>query len=125
MPLSLASLITLLTIILAPLPTFAPRDNPEMSPFHELWRPPFPAWELDGLQVVDGRLEINPAQPNSGLTVHGTAISPVHESPELFAELIPSWNAETPAGTWIEPRLRARVAGRWTDWYALGSWSSV
>jgi hypothetical protein len=39
-------------------------------------------------------------------------------------EAIPSWNASTPAGTWIEARLRARVAGRWTRWYELGVWSS-
>jgi len=49
---------------------------------------------------------------------------------EPFSELIASWNAATPAGTWIETLARLRVGGvgllgiRWTRWYSLGVWSS-
>ena len=101
------------------------RSDPEEPPFHELWRDGFDGWELDGVEVADGRLELSEAALVAEGVRWGTAISPVRDSSESFEELIPSWNAETPEGTWIEVRLRARVAGRWTGWYALGSWSSV
>lgn len=119
---SLAALLAALLPLLAILATPADRVEP---PFHELWRLSFDGWELDGVQVADGRLELSRSDPVSGGGWRGTAVSPVHDSSESFEELIPSWNAETPEGTWLEVRLRARVAGRWTGWYALGSWSSV
>src|SRR6476661_6689507 len=93
---------------------FAVRGDPVESPFHELWRPGFEDWELDGVRVAGGQLELGPAELAADDGRRGTAVSPVHESAESFDELIPSWNAETPAGTWIEVRLRARIAGRWT-----------
>ena len=34
-----------------------------------------------------------------------------------FDELIASWNAETPTGTWVEVLVRAELDGRWTEWY--------
>jgi hypothetical protein len=114
-------------------------------PFHELWRADrttgFDGWALHGVHVADGRLVLDAGSPGAsgeveGLTwpagTGGVAIGPSREASGQFQELIPSWNAETPAGTWIEVRLRARVAdtsapgaaGRWTRWYDLGSWSS-
>jgi hypothetical protein len=41
-----------------------------------------------------------------------------------FDELIASWNAETPTGTWVEVLVRAELDGRWTKWYNLGIWAS-
>jgi peptidase C39-like protein len=41
-----------------------------------------------------------------------------------FTEAIASWNADTPAGTWIETQIRAQLAGRWTKWYNLGIWAT-
>ncbi len=41
-----------------------------------------------------------------------------------FDELISSWNAETPTGTWVEVLVRAELDGRWTKWYNLGIWAS-
>ena len=113
-------------------------------PFHELWRADrttgFDGWVLHGVRVVDGRLVLDPTTTGigaeaEGLTLPagaaGLAIGPVRETSGPFQELIPSWNATTPPGTWIEVRLRARLggdgsagtAGRWTRWYELGSWS--
>jgi hypothetical protein len=40
-----------------------------------------------------------------------------------FTEAIVSWEASAPAGTWIEVRARARVAGRWTRDYVMAVWS--
>jgi hypothetical protein len=41
-----------------------------------------------------------------------------------FIEAIASWNADTPAGTWIETQIRAQLADRWTKWYNLGIWAA-
>ncbi len=40
-----------------------------------------------------------------------------------FKEAIASWNAATPAGTWVETLVRARLGARWTKWYSLGIWA--
>ncbi|MGE3908024.1 MAG: peptidase C39 family protein [Chloroflexota bacterium] len=112
-------------------------------PFHELWRADrssgFDGWALHNVQVADGRLILgedvadSPAEVD-GLLIPagqaGLATGPVQVTSAPFRELIPSWNAETPPGSWIEVRLRAQVgsstagASRWTRWYELGSWAS-
>jgi hypothetical protein len=39
-----------------------------------------------------------------------------------FREAVPSWEADTPAGSWIEVELRARADGEWGGWLKLGRW---
>ncbi|HKC91496.1 MAG TPA: peptidase C39 family protein, partial [Candidatus Limnocylindria bacterium] len=41
-----------------------------------------------------------------------------------FDELVASWNAATPAGTWIRTEMQARGSGRDTKWYTMGIWAS-
>jgi hypothetical protein len=41
-----------------------------------------------------------------------------------FDELVASWNADTPAGTWIKLELQARGAGRETKFYTMMTWAS-
>src|SRR2546423_10121025 len=41
-----------------------------------------------------------------------------------FDELVASWNAETPVGTWIRTEMQARGSGRDTKWYTMGIWAS-
>ena len=41
-----------------------------------------------------------------------------------FTELIPSWNAITPAGSSLSLEVRVRQAGGWTRWYSFGTWMS-
>jgi hypothetical protein len=61
-----------------------------------------------------------------GLTLEagdrGRWTGPVVEA--AFRETVPSWQADTPPGSWIEVDLRARVGGDWTDWAKLGRWHS-
>ncbi|MFI6318664.1 C39 family peptidase [Nonomuraea sp. NPDC050556] len=39
-------------------------------------------------------------------------------------ELVPSWTARTPAGSWLEVELQARTsAGHLTRWYVMGRWA--
>ncbi len=59
---------------------------------------------------------------NGATFVVGEATSPIVVPAATFLEAIPSWNATTPAGTWVEAQLRARVGGVWTKWYNLGVW---
>jgi hypothetical protein len=41
-----------------------------------------------------------------------------------FSQLIPSWNADTPPGTWIEIEMQARTSGlRETRWWRMGTWA--
>ena len=41
-----------------------------------------------------------------------------------FSQLIPSWTADTPAGSWIEIEIQARTAaGRETRWWRMGVWA--
>jgi hypothetical protein len=59
---------------------------------------------------------------NGATFVVGEATSPIVVPAAAFFEAIPSWNATTPAGTWVEAQLRARVGGVWTGYYNLGVW---
>ncbi|MGB8982171.1 MAG: peptidase C39 family protein, partial [Anaerolineales bacterium] len=35
-----------------------------------------------------------------------------------------SWNASTPAGSWVEIQFRAQYGTRWSKWYILGIWAA-
>jgi len=41
-----------------------------------------------------------------------------------FDELVASWNAQTPATTWIKLEMQARGAGRETKFYTMMTWAS-
>lgn len=100
-------------------------------------------WQRDGTTLADDgtlQLDLQTAYPdsdpypagsyqghnfyNGGSFVVGAAVSPVIESSFAFSQAIASWNADTPAGTWIETRVRTRIGERWTRWYTLGVWAA-
>ena len=61
--------------------------------------------------------------PKGGVT-SGTWTSPWFSTGFGFSELVSSWNASTPAGTWIEVRMRATTdKGTQTKWYVMGQWT--
>ena len=101
----------------------------------------FAGWQRAGVVIgADGALAIDPATAtpgtdpfpaggyngrnfyNGGSFVVGEATSPETPVAFSFKEAIASWNAATPAGSWVEVQLRARVGTRWTKWYSLGVW---
>jgi len=103
----------------------------------------FIAWQLDGVsRAADGTLQFDAATAHTGSDPYpaggyygrnfynggdflvGEAIGPVTATSFGFFEAISSWNASTPAGTWIESQIRAQIDGRWTKWYNLGIWAS-
>jgi hypothetical protein len=54
----------------------------------------------------------------------GTWTSPIYDPALGFTELVSSWNADTPSGTWIQVELHALTAkGTWTKWYVMGRWA--
>jgi hypothetical protein len=54
----------------------------------------------------------------------GWMTSPVYESATPFDTLVPSWEAVTPIGTWVELEVRVRSEDSWTPWFDLGVWAS-
>ena len=55
----------------------------------------------------------------------GTWTSPVVEVGYPIKQAVPSWNADTPTGTWVETEFRGRKAdGTWTKWFVMGRWAS-
>ncbi|GLW06711.1 membrane protein [Microtetraspora sp. NBRC 13810] len=61
---------------------------------------------------------------------HGTYpfrrwVSPEREIGFAAGELVPSWTAVTPPGSWVELELRGRTLdGGLTKWYVMGRWAS-
>jgi Peptidase_C39 like family len=55
----------------------------------------------------------------------GTWTSPWQPTSFGFMELVSSWNADTPAGTWIQVEMRATAAAdsHMTKWYVMGRWA--
>ena len=54
----------------------------------------------------------------------GEAISPEITTTFNYKEAIASWNASTPAGSWVEIQFRAQYGARWSKWYVLGIWAA-
>ena len=103
----------------------------------------FSGWTLSGVGInASGELEFQQATASAGMDPYapgaysggnyynggsffvGEATSPVMTSPFNYKEAIASWNASTPAGSWIEVQFRAQYAGTWSKWYTLGIWAS-
>ena len=62
---------------------------------------------------------------NGGSFLVGEADSPVITVNDFnYKEAIASWNAATPAGSWVEVQFRAQYGTRWSKWYVLGIWAS-
>ncbi|MHB8620230.1 MAG: C39 family peptidase [Chloroflexota bacterium] len=60
---------------------------------------------------------------NGGSFFFGSTVSPMR-AVAPFGQLVASWNASTPPGTWIETHVRVQEGGTWTHWYALPVWAS-
>lgn len=89
----------------------------------------------------DGRLALDPsgAQPasdaagayhgrnfyNGGPYVVGEVTSPMTPAGFGITRAVPSWNAHTPPGSWVEVQVRAQFpGGKLTRWYSAGVWAA-
>jgi hypothetical protein len=66
--------------------------------------------------------------PHTGATAtweYATWTSPVHRLRVPSTEVIASWNAHTPAGTWLQVELHGTYSdGTRTPWYVMGRWAA-
>ncbi|EFL30792.1 membrane protein [Streptomyces viridochromogenes DSM 40736] len=66
--------------------------------------------------------------PHTGTTAaweYGAWTSPAHRFAVPATEAIVSWNAHTPAGTWLQAELRADYTdGTSSPWYVMGRWAA-
>ncbi|MFD9305897.1 peptidase C39 family protein [Streptomyces sp. NPDC060048] len=78
------------------------------------------------IKTAVGRSEY--ADPHTGKKStweYATWTSPVHASAVPATEAVASWNARTPAGTWIQIELRGTYTdGTATPWYVMGRWAA-
>lgn len=74
--------------------------------------------QASGVTAGAGGLSLN-AGAASGTLTSGTIRA------AAFDELVPSWNAVTPAGGSVSVEVRAELTGgKWSRWFSFGSWSS-
>lgn len=65
--------------------------------------------------------------PHTGTAAweYATWTSPVHRLTVASTEAIASWNAHTPAGTWLQVELKGTYSdGTDTPWYVMGRWAA-
>lgn len=66
--------------------------------------------------------------PHTGTTAawqYGSWTSPVHRLAVPATEAIVSWNAHTPAGTWIQAEIKGTYTdGTSTPWYVMARWAA-
>lgn len=67
----------------------------------------------------------DPHTGTTGTWEYARWTSPVHRLSVPATEVIASWNAHTPAGTWIQVEVRGTYSdGTATPWYVLGRWAA-
>jgi len=83
-----------------------------------MYTDPYAAFDPIQQKVVDG----------SGIYDYGTWTSPTYTLSFPFDELVSSWNAQTPVGTWVQSEVRPLIDDgsrvHWAKWYILGRWTS-
>ncbi|MYW64938.1 peptidase C39 family protein [Streptomyces sp. SID8379] len=71
------------------------------------------------------RTYTDPHLNRTGEWEYATWTSPVHRLTVPATEVIASWNAHTPSGTWIEIELQGTYGdGTQTPWYVMGRWTA-
>ncbi|GAA4899639.1 peptidase C39 family protein [Stackebrandtia albiflava] len=81
-----------------------------------------------GIRIDEPVETIDYTDPHTGTTQSweiATWTSPEHRGRVAAGELIPSWNAATPAGTFVQIDLRARYQDdTHSPWFVMGRWAS-
>jgi hypothetical protein len=81
-----------------------------------------------GLVIATPAGRVDHTDPHTGTTStweYASWTSPVHTSTVPATEVIASWNAETPPGTWIQIDLRGTYNdASATPWFVMGRWAA-
>jgi hypothetical protein len=68
---------------------------------------------------------LDPHTGRTGTYEYAVWTSPLHRSPVPATEIVASWNADTPPGTWLAVELCAVYAdGSRSPWYVMGRWAA-
>lgn len=88
------------------------------------------AGTFSGSRATDGVLRVG--APTGTVVIDGKTFeygawqSPWTAPAHAFTELVPSWNALTPKGTYLAVQVRARTTGgKLTSWQDFGRWTSL
>jgi hypothetical protein len=125
-----------------------PTPSQEEGPVARIWRKSAQARDFErftrqgtalspeGALELDATATASPADPfashappEAGTPVPveghvlGRAVSEEHAVPGGFDNVVPSFDALTPPGTWVRLTLAARVEGQWTKDYDFGVWA--
>jgi len=90
------------------------------------WPTDFTAWTTDADFAAgssDGVLLGGGAITLPAGATEGAWTSPWYQPPAGFTQLVPSWQANTPSGSWVEIGLQVRTATAESGWYAMGRWA--
>ncbi|MFI9048873.1 peptidase C39 family protein [Streptomyces sp. NPDC053427] len=81
-----------------------------------------------GIRITRPQGTVDYQDPHTGKTAtweYATWTAPVRTLKVPATEVVASWNAHTPAGTWIAVELRGTYTnGGHTPWYVMGRWTS-
>ncbi|MET7379110.1 peptidase C39 family protein [Streptomyces sp. NPDC005526] len=81
-----------------------------------------------GLRIAAAAGTTDYTDPHTGRTAsweYATWTSPVHPLTVPATEAVASWNASTPAGTWLQVELKGTYSdGTDTPWYVMGRWAA-
>ncbi|MDQ1011984.1 hypothetical protein QFZ82_006469 [Streptomyces sp. V4I23] len=81
-----------------------------------------------GVVITTPAGTVDYTDPHSGRGArweYATWTSPVHRSAVPATEVIASWNAHTPAGTWLQVELAGTYSdGTDTPWFVMGRWAA-
>ena len=123
----LAAVVTLALIVAVATPATAAQSYDPS--FHSFTLTPAPGLTLSAGSLTlagSGTTTGTYTDPYLGTTIaydSATWTSEWFATPTAFTELVASWNADTPEGTWIETRMRAEGDKGRTKWYVMGRWA--
>jgi hypothetical protein len=84
--------------------------------------------ERPGVRIARATGTLDYTDPHTGITAtweSASWTSPVRQLPHPATELVSSWNAHTPAGTWIQVELLGTYTdGTATPAYVMGRWTA-
>ncbi len=101
---------------------------------HQFAGSAFQSFTLKGVTVKSGALSLDTSAaekvtdadgPAKGRTYYrGTATSRPVAVEGGFREIVLSWNADCPQGSWIVLEARASRKSGWTEWFNMGVWAA-
>ncbi|MWA09776.1 peptidase C39 family protein [Streptomyces sp. BA2] len=80
------------------------------------------------VEIAEAAGRTDYADPHTGKTAtweYARWTSPVHRPTVPATEVVASWNARTPTGTWLQVEIQGTYSDKAkTPWYVLGRWAS-